>query len=430
MNIARRASVIAITILAAVMWTQVPDSPTGDVGIGPDRAQPNNVACPVPTGREASSTLDLAATLPGDARVFASFGGNSVAEETLAIGVGLGASTDLSAAVGASTVGVVVDLPEGGAGAAIVTESDVVLTAANCTFPVSGETAIAGVSTAADESLDLVLANPYSNDAVVEVRTVSEAGADSASELESVLVPARSVTTIDLAQILPLRNRLSIRILVERGVVHAAAVQSSANERMVVEAVEPAREWIVPLPATGTSPIVTLLPTSGVGVDYSVDSFGDGGVQTDVLVGSVAADQQLIIDMSSIPEGATALRVATSGPSVVGVVIESETIRAGSPGASRIASTWLVPGLRGEAATLRVVNPSDVTVEVQVTPLVAGAQAQSASVAAGASVNIPVGGPVPGYVVRADADIHVSWSVSSESGFGLSVGWPVLSAGE
>ncbi len=427
---ARRASVIAVTILAAVMWTQVPDSSTRGLGIGPDRAQPSNVACPVPTGREASSTLDVATILPGDASVFASFGGSSVAEESLVIGAGLGASLDLSAAVGSSTVAVVIDLPEGGAGAAIVTESDVVLTAANCTFAVPGETAIVGVSTAADESLDLVLANPYSNDAVVEVRTVSEAGADSASELESVLVPARSVTTIDLAQILPLRNRLSIRILVERGVVHAAAVQSSANERMVVEAVEPARAWIVPLPATGTLPIVTLLPTAGVGVDYSVDSFGDGGSQTDVLVGSVAADEQLIIDMSSIPEGATALRVSTSGPSVVGVVIESETIRAGSPGAARLASAWLVPGSRGDGAVLRVVNPSDGTVDVQVSPLVAGAQAQSASVAAGASVNIPVGGPVPGYLVRADADVHVSWSVADESGFGLSVGWPVLSSGE
>lgn len=430
MNLARRASVFALTILAVAIWTQVPDKSSSDVGIGPDRAVPSNVACPVRTGREASSSLDVASILPGDARVFASFGGNTVADETLAIGVGLGASLDLSERVGTSTVGIVVDLPEGSSGAAIVTESDVVLTASNCTVAVRGETAIAGVSTAAEESLDLVLANPYSNDAIVEIRTVSEAGADSASELESVLVPARSVTTIDLAQILPLRNRLSIRILVERGVVHAVAVQSSENERMVVEAVEPAREWIVPLPATGTLPIVTMLPTAGVGVDYSVDTFGDGGSQTEVLVGSVDADEQLIIDLSLLPEGTTALRVSTSGPSVVGVVIESENIRAGTPGGSRSASQWLVPGSRGDGAVLRIVNPSDATVEVHLRPLVAGAAEQSASVAAGSSINIPVGGPVAGYLVRADADIHVSWSVASDAGFGLSVGWPVLSSGE
>lgn len=430
MSLVRRASVIALTALAAAVWTQIPGLPAVDVGIGPDRAISSNVACPVATGRDATSTLDVASATTGDARVFASFGGGVVSEEALIIGDGLGASTDLSEQVGASTVGVVADLPEGGAGAAIVTESTVVLAAANCSPPVRGETAIAGVSTAAGERLDLVLSNPYSNDAVVEVRTVSEAGADSASELESVLIPARSVNTIDLSQILPLRNRLSIRILVERGVVHAAAVQSSDVERMVVEAVEPAREWIVPLPATGTSPIVTILPTAGVDIDYSIEPLGLNETVLEVIDGSIPANDQLTMDPSLIPEGATALRVSTSGLSVVGVVIESDSIRAGTPGASRTSSEWLVPGPSGDGAVLRIVNPSDLTVEAFVQPLVAGAQVQSVSVAAGGSINVPVSGPGSGFMVRADAEIHVAWSVASDAGFALAVGWPIQFAGE
>ncbi len=353
-----------------------------------------------------------------------------LAEDELEAGELTGVTFDIGAAVGASTVGLVVDLPEEGAAASVVTSSDVVLAAAMCTPPVAGETAIAGLSTASGESLDLVLANPYANDAVVEIRTISEAGVDSASELEAVVVPARSVVTTDLAQFLPLRSRLSIRIIPERGVVHAVGVQSSPNERMVVEAVRPGLEWLLPLPDTGTPPTITLLPTAGVDIEYTIDAYTGEGPFEAVAGGVVPGDAQMVLDVQDLPEGTAAVRVTTTGESVASVVVEGDTIRAGTPGAAFAASTWVVPGPAGAGAILRLANPNGLDANVEVRSLVAAGEVESIVIPAGTTSLVRVDGPGHGYFVQSDGDVFVSWSLASDAGFALGVGMPLRTAGE
>lgn len=430
MKVVSRVIVVLMTLIAVAVWTQVPDRRLPDIGIGPDRVLPTSEACPVVTGRDARSEVTVAADLPGSTQLVVTAGGVELGEVELATDdPRSGATFDLSGEFGASTVGLVVDLPAGGGAASIVTASDLILTAAVCTPPSPGEVAIAGVSTASGEALDLVLANPYTNDAVVEIRTVSEAGVDSASELESVLIPARSVVVVDLAQILPLRNRLSIEIVPARGVVHAAAVQSSGNERMVVEAVEPGGLWLLPIPGTGIPPIVTIFPTQGLDVDYTVDAFGVSGLTESVSTGTIAADQHFVLDSSQLPEGTSAIRVTTTGASVVSSIIEGETIRAGTPGASTSAAEWLVPGSAGPGGTLRIANTSGLDAQVVVRSL-AGDSEQTVTIPAGGTSALPVAGIGPGYRIVSDSDVFVAWSVSSDAGFGLAVGRPVLTAGE
>jgi hypothetical protein len=423
--------VVGLMVLVSVaVWTQVPDRRSPDLGVGPDRAPATFVACPIVTGRDATSDALIASQIPGRISVTASAGGVEIGASELQTDESGGAAFDIGAAVGASTVGLVADLPEGGGAVSILTTSDVVIAVTACTPPVTGELAIAGMSTASGESLDLVLANPYTNDAVVEVRTVSEAGVDSASELESVLVPARSVLSIDLARVLPLRTRLSIRIITARGVVHAAAVQSSDNERAIVEAVEPGREWFLPLPNTGTAPIVTVLPTEGVDVDYVIDTYGESGAIEGALSGTIPADQQAVIDVGELGEGVAAIRISTTGATVVSTLIESDTLRAGTPGAPRSSAEWLVPGASGAGAVLRLANPSALDAIVVVESLADGETEESLTIPAGGTANVAVSGLGPGYVVRSDAEVFVAWSVSGEAGLGLGVGRPVFTAGE
>ena len=372
MNLVNRVVVVLLALISVAVWTQVPDRRSPDLGIGPDRAPASSVGCPVVTGRDAVSDALIGVQLPGDAGFRISSGGIDLESGALTIDELAGARLDIGERVGASTVGLVIDLPADGAAASIVTSSDLVLAAAMCTAPVAGETAIAGVSTASGESLDLVLASPYANDAVVEIRTISEAGADSASELESVVVPARSVVTIDLAQVLPLRTRLSIRIIPERGVVHAAGVQSSVNERMVIEAVRPTEEWLLPVPDTGTPPTITVLPTAGIDTGYTIDAYTATGPAEGVTTGTIPADGQLILDVAGLPDGTAAVRITTTGPSVSSVVIESDTIRAGAPGAPGAAPTWIVPGSGGAGAVVRLANPTGLDAAVEVRSLLGG----------------------------------------------------------
>ena len=430
MSLVLRVVVVLIAFISVAVWTQVPEMQAPELGVGPDRAPSSAVACPVVTGRDARSEAFVGTRLPGDIRLLASSGGVALTDSVTAAGELSGASFDIGATVGASTVGLVIDLPEEGAAASIVTSSDLVLAAAMCTPPAVGETAIAGLSTASGESLDLVLANPYANDAVVEIRTISEAGVDSASELESVVVPARSVVTVDLGRILPLRNRLSIRIIPERGVVHAAAVQSSTNERMVVEAVRPSTEWLLPLPDTGTTPIVTVLPTTGVDSEYTIDAYSEAGPIEAVQSGVLASDTQMVLDIESLPEGTAAVKVTTSGESVASVVVEGETIRAGTPGAPFAASTWVVPGPGGAGAVLRLANPNGIDATVELRSLITVAEVETVRVPAGSTLLVRLSGPGPGYIVQSDGDVFVSWSLSSDAGFALGVGMPLRTAGE
>jgi hypothetical protein len=429
MNLVNRVVVVLLALISVAVWTQVPDRRPPDLGIGPDRAPASSVACPVVTGRDAVSDALIGVQLSGDAGFRISSGGIDLESGALTIEELAGASLDIGERVGASTVGLVIDLPTDGAAASIVTSSDLVLAAAMCTPPVAGETAIAGLSTASGESLDLVLANPYANDAVVEIRTISEAGADSASELESVVVPARSVVSVDMAQILPLRNRLSIRLIPERGVVHAAGVQSSVNERMVIEAVRPNEEWLLPVPDTGAPPTITVLPTAGIDTGYTIDAYTATGAAEGVMTGTIPADGQLILDVAALPDGTAAVRITTTGASVSSVVIESDTIRAGAPGAPGAASTWIVPGAGGVGAVIRLANPTGLDAAVEVRSL-SGGDAQLVSIPAGTTAIVPTAVPGPGHVVFADGDVLVSWSLSSDAGFALGVGQPILNAGE
>lgn len=429
MNLVTRVIVVLVALVSVAVWTQVPAERALDLGVGPDRTPASSFGCPVVTGRDARSESLVGTRLPGDVRFLVSSGGVVIADRTESLDEFGGSSFGVSEDVGASTVGLVIDAPEDGAAASIVTSSDEVLTAAMCTPPVATETAVAGLSTASGESLDLVLANPYANDAIVEIRTISEAGVDSASELESIVVPARSVVSIDLAQILPLRTRLSVRIIPERGVVHAVGVQSSTNERMVVEALHPGTEWLLPIPNTGIPPIVTVLPTSGVDTDFTIDAYTESGPVEAVSTGNIAGDAQLVLDLEALPEGTRAIRITTSSETVASVVVEGDTIRAGTPGAPFPSPTWIVPGVGGAGAVLRMANPNGFDVEVDVRSF-GGDVVQSVALLAGSTATVQLDDPGPGHVVQSDGDIFVSWSLSSDSGFALGVGVPMTIAGE
>lgn len=426
-----RRSILAVALaaLSVAVWTQVPAASVPDVGILPDPVLPSTAGCPVVTGRNAESTLAIASTVVDRADVIAASSGSVTAVTNLEIGASGGATLGVLDFAGASNLAVVADLPDEGAAMGVVTRSPSVITAGQCPPPATGEIIVAGVSTASGESLDLVLANPYANDAVVAVRTSSEAGADSASELESVIVPARSVVTVELSSLLPLRQRLAVRVIAQRGTVHAAGVQVTTFERMYIEGVAPAREWYLPIPNTGVPPMIVIAAAGPTGANYRIDTFGPAGEITGVAEGDIAPEEHAVIDASTLGDDVRAVRVSTDGDVVASVVIESDTIRAGTPGASEIAAAWLVPGAVGDGAVLRITNPSAFTADVAIQPLVEGGSAETVSVEPGTTAEVPVSGPGAGYFVQAQTEIVVAWSISGDAGFALAVGTPAESAG-
>lgn len=425
MSVRKIALALVVGAVAVVVWTRVPPVPNQDVGVLADAVLPSSAGCPVVTGREAQTELSIASVTGGVVGVSGAAGGSVLDSTELSVADNGGAELDVVEFLGASSVGILADLPAPGGAAATITSSASVLSAALCTPPIVSESAVVGLSSASGEVLDLVLANPYANDAVVEVRTSSEAGLDSASELSSVIVPARSVVTIDLGSLLPLRARLAARIVPDRGVVHAVGVQASTFERMTIEAVAPASEWFVPIPDTGAPTSLVIAAVGPTGADFTVDAFGDTGSSEAVTAGTIGADEHVELDTAEIAPGARFLRVEADGLVVASVVVTSDVIRAGTPGAPAISSSWLVPGVAVEGAVLRIVNPSGFDADVEVIPLSGDGPTTSVIVAAGATGLVPVSGPGSGFEVRADTEIAVAWSVASDAGFALGVGAPM-----
>ncbi len=384
----RAVLAVALAALSVAVWTQVPARSIQDVGVVPDPVLPSTAGCPVVTGRNAESTLAFASATVDRVDVIAANSGSVTAFADLEIGNSGGATIGVLDFVGASDAAVVADLPNEGAAMAVVTRSPAIITAGQCSPPSSREVVVAGVSTASGESLDLVLANPYANDAVVAVRTSSEAGRDSASELESVIVPARSVVSVELSTLLPLRQRLAVRVIAQRGTVHVAGVQRTTFERMYIEGVSPAREWYLPIPDTGSSPIIVIAATGPTGANYRIDTFGPAGEVTGVVTGEIAVDEHAVVDASTLGDDVRAVRVSTDSEVVASVVIESETIRAGTPGVPEVAGAWLVPGAFGDGAVLRIANPSAFTADVTIQSLVEGGSAQTISVEPGTTAEV------------------------------------------
>ena len=105
-----------------------------------------------------------------------------------------------------------------------------------------------GGSTMSGETLDLVMTNPYAVDAVVWCGSSSENGDDSASEIASMLVPAGgTVVREQVSRCLPLRQSLSVRLDPQRGAVHAALLQTTSVDDIVVEGVPLAQDWWIPV---------------------------------------------------------------------------------------------------------------------------------------------------------------------------------------
>jgi hypothetical protein len=172
---------------------------------------PASVGCVVSLARGETGRVDV-------------FGASTVTVRGATSAIGSGALTIEE--VTPSGPGVALfELAEAGGGGTVVTGSDIASMAANCS-PTSRQTiALSGVSTANGRQVELVVANPYALDAIVDVATISEVGPDTASELESLVVPAGSIVVRDLSRILPLRSHLSLVITPKQGSVHAVVYE-------------------------------------------------------------------------------------------------------------------------------------------------------------------------------------------------------------
>ncbi len=421
-------ALVLVTVSSAWLLRPVPTEAGLDRGVEP--APESFVGCIGWVDRDLSSSILIGSVVRGDILATLVAPGEAV-EAVAPVDPAGGASVSMGGDIGAAgIVGALAEMPTSDASAAVVATREEAAAAASCTAPSTGTLVAVGGSTNTGETLDLVLTNPYAADAVVSVSSSSEAGEDSATEIASILVPARTTVVRGLETLLTLRQSLAVKMEVQRGAVHAALVQGSPTDISIIEAVEPAEDWWVPsLLVTESDSRLVIANTSAVPVDIVVDIFEAGSVTEGALSEVVDARSQLEIPVNELVGGAAGFRVSSDGPIVVGLVVEGATSRAATPGTT-LSTEWLLPGSGSLASTRAwVFNPGEVEADLIVQPLTPGAPAQAATVPADAAVSVVVDEGGAGYLFRSTSEIAVFWS-GRQVGFALATGHPLAVVSE
>jgi hypothetical protein len=426
-----RTAIAALLICAGAAATALAPTPERvEPGLAPEPGIPRFAGCFVQVERNRTGTVAVTSALALPARLTAVAAGSVVGETDVEVDGSGGGAVDQAAVTPAGPAGLLVELPTEDAAAGVLDWADDGVAAAPCHPPAPGPVTATGGSTLSGEELFLVLSNPYLIDAEVAVTSSSEVGPDSASQLERVLVPPRTVMVRSLSELLPLRRSLSVSVVPERGSAHVALVGAAEGDRFLVEAVPPALEWWIPVPP-GDGELVVAAPGAGP-VEVALDVYGPEGVTVEAITASIDAGSQAGFALSELGQGPLGVRVVASGPVVAGIAVRAPGIRAAGPGVAALAPSWFLPAAAAAGeATLLVFNPGPDEVEVVAQPLEAGAGARKvvAAPAALTAVRIRQAGPA-GYVVRASSEVAVAWTEAGPAGLAYAAGVPREERGE
>ncbi len=422
---------MVVTVLVAAGWVFQPDLEEIDLGLAPGPADSRFSACVQRVDRLFESELSVLGAFIAPAQLTRA---SATAGESVEVTVDeTGArALDLSDVGTTGVDGIFLEFGAEDFTAGVVSRGSGGVMAAGCTPPSRTRLGATGLSTRNAESLDLVLVNPYAVDAVVTVESSSEVGPDSASELEQVLVPARSTVVRDLAAILPLRQQLSVSILVTDGAAHAFFIQSGDGDTKAVEAVAPASSWYLPVPSIDGLRL-TIANPSAEPVDVRLDGFVGGTFVESVLTETIEPRSHLVLDPAAFnfELGAqVGLAVFAASEVSVGFWADGEGVRTGSPAPVTLAGGWLVPARLGGPSTIWLLNPDEIELEVVVRPLVSGIVGRTVTLAPSAVTAIPVDGRGAGYSLTAPGDIAVVWTTVTETGTASGRAFPISLIGE
>lgn len=199
------------------------------------------------------------------------------------------------------------------------------LRVAECSAP-APEQWFTGVGAGAGHSSVLELVNPDNGPAVADVVVTGRAGVVDAPDLRGVAVPGRSSVRIDLADLVPRRDELSLHVTTQRGRVHSA-VLDRVDELGAGDAAE---DHLPPQAEPATSLTLLGLPAGRGTRTLVVANDGDSEVRARLRVldeRSVFAPEGLE-DVRVPPQGVARVELgATLGPLVadgaVGLVLDA-----------------------------------------------------------------------------------------------------------
>ncbi len=402
-------AILALAVSGALLTAPAPESPPDSTTLPPTPDPLAFARCPWSfTDGVVDSSIVLAAA---DDRSVVLTAPLEATQREVAI-VGPGATVVMQSAIGPGVSPVVAEFSSVPAAVGVVARSEQQAAGITCPNVSTKVWLLAGGSTVEQTPLDLALFNPFPEDAGVELRFVSENGAEPLTELENVSVPAGSVRVIDLEALLPSRLHLAVAVDDPAGLVTPAFRngKDSADWSLVSGSSQSDR-WEFPIGGVARHDAQLVLVNDGpIAVTASIDFFTRGESQL--------AAEELVLEprrlaVVDIEDEVSGVAVDADGPLGAVVVGESFGARYAVEGLDRAASRWyLTPGAPdGQAVAVRLMNTSAAPLSVSVTTV------GTAGVAADPDkVSVPPG------TIR-EVELTGAVAVLLEAGGPFSAGW-------
>lgn len=333
------------------------------------------------------------------------------AEREVAI-VGPGAAAVSQSTIGPGVSPFVAEFSAVPAAAGVVTYSDLQAAGITCPNASTKLWMLAGGSTVGQQPLDLVLFNPFPEDANVELRLVSENGAEPLTELEDVTVAARSVRVIDLEALLPSRLHLAVAVDDPAGLVTPAFRSGSPDaDWALVAGSSQADRWEFPIGGIARHDAQLILVNDGpIPVTASIDFFTPAESRLAAAEVTLEPRRLAVVEIDDETSG---VAVDADGPLGAAVVGEAFGARYAVSGVDRSAVLWhLAPGAPvDQPVMVRLLNTSAAAVTVSVTPVGPAGTATDPD-----KVSVPPG------TIR-DVELIGASAVLLESGDPFTAGW-------
>ncbi len=347
-----------------------------------------------------------------------------------------------------------VEIDDGPATVAAVVDAETLLAGDRCVASAPKIWYLPGGTTREGRTLILRLFNPFPEDAKVSVGGVSEFGDAGLGELTALDVPGRSWRDVNLNQIVPLFDDLSLTVATTEGLVIPTLALSAGDDEATWPGVGPATTWVFPVVNAGelvpslvlfnpgpdvASVEVDVHTTEGiVGAavvvdvspdvprrltfeDYGSDPFGLTVRSTGAIAAAVVAEDapQLLAEDAGAGTGTDAESDAGGADAT-----EAPSDRiAGTVGATGAAASWLLPGpgsMPDADTSIWLLNGGSETATVTLQPLGDAGPGPSVKVLVGAGTILEVAAPyddaVAGYRVESSVPISVQWTAVAERG--------------
>lgn len=409
---------LVVVALLGVAVLLLPAPPAPEPGEAPPAASPPFVVCPLLETARRVSGVEIQADAPVDVTATFFSAGETLAEASVALEPG---STTLEVAELTAAARAPLLLDRGSdhlvAGSWLAQRGVAV---ARCDSGSRGVVVTAGGSTREGDTYTLLLTNPFGGVAVVDVTATSEIGVETESSLEGIVVPPRSLVTVELTRLLAGRQALSAIVTPSQGRVVAGAVHEGSGDVSATAGLEPSPDWWLPVPALDTDVFLVLVAPTAVETPFQLDVYDNEGVFEAAYEEVIPARGQHVVPVEELVSGEGAVRVVAAGPVVAVLWSVGEGVRAVVPGVPSVATSWWLPGAGAVGpARILVFNPD--TVEVTVRVRSGGAEVAAAEVAASSLSVFDVEGD--DLRLEADGEVAVTWLSVGDEGIAGDAGW-------